>query len=82
MEAVGAAASGGIDQCCAEVVFAQKPLKCARRPRQPFRAVLGLPGGKARGNRRPRFDRLLIEGVRFVTDLPEALGANGSEASR
>src|SRR5712672_2803758 len=82
MEAIAAAASVRIDQRRPQVVFAEKPAESARSSCRPFRARVRPPRGKARGDRRGRLDRLLIECFGLLANPAEAPGADWSEASR
>ena len=61
MKAIRTTSRLGIDQCCLQVVFAKKPAECAHCSDRPLFAAIRAPRGKARGNRRGRLDRLLIE---------------------
>ena len=82
MEPIRATARIGIDQCRLQVVFAQKPIERAHRSCRPLRAAIRPPRSKAGRNRCRGLDRLLIERFRFLAVLAEALGPDGSEASR
>ena len=73
VEPVRAAARVGIDQCCLQIVLAQKPIERPHRARPPLCAAIHLPRRKAGGNRCCCFHRLLIEGFRILAYLAEAV---------
>jgi hypothetical protein len=79
MEAIRTAPRIGIDQDCLQIVFTQKPAKCPHRRLRPLSVVIRAPRGKARGNRRPRLDWLLIKCFGLVANPAETPGANRSE---
>jgi hypothetical protein len=81
MKAIRAAAHIGVDQRCLQIVFAEEPPKSPPRPRWPLGANVGTRCRDAGGNRRQRFNRLLIERVGQLADFAKALSPNGPEAT-
>jgi len=81
MKAIRTTSRRWIDQRRLQVVFANKPIECAPCPDRPLFAAIRAPRRKARGNRRGRLDRLLIERFGMAANLAEAFRANRPEAS-
>ena len=79
MEAIRTAPLVGIDQYCLQIVFTQKPAKCAHRRLRPLCVLIRAPRGKARGYRCQRLDWLLIKCFGLVANPAETPGADRSE---
>ena len=81
MEPIRAAARFGINQCCLQVVFAEKPIERAHRPCWPLCTAIRSARSKTGRDRCCRFDGLLIERFWLQAELAEAIGPDWSEAS-